>query len=472
MINVALICLDSFRADCLGAMGRKPFMKTPHLDRLAAEGVVFENAFGEGQPTIQYRRALCTGMRSFPFDEKYDTKGLWPNLAGWHKIPPEQPTLAEILLDAGYATGFSSDTYHMFKPTQNFTRGFMSWDFIRGQESDNFRVGPISAVDSRRFSPPGKSVSSMALQHLINFQDRKSEDDYSAAKVFASACRFLDDARDMQPFFLWVDAFDPHEPWDPPKRCADLYDPDWAEDWEPIHGIRPDDEEKIRRRFAANYYGECSFVDKCVGRLLDKLDELGMAQNTLVIATSDHGTEVMDHGAFQKGAHGCLYRHNNEILTVMRLPGRLEPGRRIKGFIQNQDFFPTILKSCGVSAPPVDGIDFMPLARGETGCVRDFVITGWHNLANVRTHEYSYVCNYTVKPREKEWLFDVAADPGEMNNIADRKPEVCAQALGRLEEFLGQGIPFDLPANKWPTQPPFRIWLQKSAAGKKIAVQG
>ena len=138
-MNIILICLDTYRADLIAATKRNDFIKTPNLDRLIQEGVLFENAFGEGQPTIQYRQSLCTGMRTFPFDKDYDTKGMWPVLAGWHKIPPEQPTLAEVLLENGFVTGLVSDTYHMFKPTQNFTRGIASWNFIRGQEEDNYR---------------------------------------------------------------------------------------------------------------------------------------------------------------------------------------------------------------------------------------------------------------------------------------------------------------------------------------------
>ncbi|MCX7017242.1 MAG: sulfatase [Candidatus Sumerlaeota bacterium] len=471
MLNVVLICMDTFRADCVRAMGRKPFMKTPNLDRLAAEGALFENAFGEGQPTIQYRRALLSGMRSFPFDENYDTRGLWPNLAGWHKIPPEQPTLAELLLDAGYATGFFSDTYHMFKPTQNFTRGFLSWDFIRGQESDNYRFPRLSAIDVKRHFPPDKPPMAMTLQHLSNFRDRKTEDDYSAAKVVASALQFLDDVRDAQPFFLYVDTFDPHEPWDPPKGYADLYDPDWKEPWEPIHGVRPEDGERVCKRIEANYLGECTFVDKQVGRILDKLDQMGAAGSTLVIATSDHGTEMMDHGAISKGAHACQHRHNNEMVGIIRWPGRVPAGRRVKGFILIHDLFPTILKACGVAHPPVQGLDILPLATGATERVRDYIITGWHNLANVRTLDYSYVCNYTVGPREKEWLYDVNADPREDRDIAAQKPEICARMLGRLEGFLGQSLPFDLPANKWPTAIPWMAWLKNSEKGKQIRVR-
>ncbi len=266
-MNVVLICLDTFRADFVAAAGRNNTIRTPHMDRLVREGVLFDNAFGEGQPTIQFRRALLTGMRSFPWEAKYETRGLWPNAPGWHQIPAEQTTLAEALLEKGYTTGFVSDTYHMFKPTQNFTRGFASWEFIRGQEEDPWRIGPMNAIDMSKYLPPDGSIGSQPrlIQYLLNMQDRKTEDDYLPAQVFDKAIRFIDEARENAPFFLYVDCFDPHEPWDPPRAYADMYDPDWDEGWEPIVGVQPAHSEKMRRRYIANYYGECTFVDKCIG---------------------------------------------------------------------------------------------------------------------------------------------------------------------------------------------------------------
>ena len=213
-MNVVLICLDTFRADCVGALGRNAFIQTPNLDAFARDGVIFENAFGEGQPTIEFRRALITGRRTFPWRHDVDTRGLWPNGHGWHKVGPNVDTLAEILLANGYSTGFYSDTYHMFKPTQNFTRGFRSYEFVRGQETDNYRSGPLDAVDLTPYLPAGVDPDprqhAALFQYLLNMQDRKTEDDWTSAQVFDKAVRFLDDNRNDAPFFLWVDSFDPH----------------------------------------------------------------------------------------------------------------------------------------------------------------------------------------------------------------------------------------------------------------------
>lgn len=468
-MNIVLICLDSFRADCIAAAGRNSFINTPHLDRLAAEGILFENAFGEGQPTIQFRRALCTGMRSFPWRTHYDTKGSWPNAMGWHKIPPEQPTLAEILLDAGYTTTLVSDTYHMFKPTMNFTRGMTAYEFIRGQENDNYRIGPLSALDLSKYLIPDSSMGkSILYQYLLNMQDRTSEEDYLPGKVFTTATRLIKEMKERQPFFLWIDSFAPHEPYDPPKHYADMYDHGWDEDWEPIIGVESHHDEKIRKRYIAHYYGYCTFVDKWIGRVIDILDATGIADDTMIIVASDHGVELMDHGSLLKMCHRCRYRHNSEILFLMRLPGREYAGKRVKGFVQNHDIVPTILKACGVKHEPVNGKDVIPLVTGEKETLRDCIITGWTGpLVNVRDHEYSYTCNYVSKERE-EWLYDIKSDPNENNNIASDHPGICAEAIARLEKFFESNLPIKLPEVKNPTSPPSLIWLEKSNAERMI----
>jgi arylsulfatase A-like enzyme len=482
-MNLVLICLDTFRADCLGALGRNDRIQTPHLDELARRGVVFEKAFGEGQPTIEFRRALITGRRSFPWRYDFDTRGLWPNGRGWHKVVPEHDTLAELLLHRGYTTGFFSDTYHMFKPTQNFTRGFTSWEFIRGQETDNLRSGPADVVDLRQFVPPGLPADPrehpILFQYLLNTQDRTTEDDWTSARTFALADRFLRDNRGNQPFFLWVDSFDPHEPWDPPTRYADAYDPDWTETWEPIHGCWRHLDERGRERAKALYYGECSFVDELTGRLLGTLDELGLADDTLVVVTSDHGTELWDHGAVQKGRHGCRYRHNNEILLLVRFPRDEHAGLRIPAFAQNHDILPTVLAVMGLEWAPLNepakpsglppaaaGENLLPLVMGGRDSVRDAVITGWGPRANVRTHEYSYSVDYESDQLD-EHLFDVRNDPAETNNVAAEHADVCAEYRAMLEDHLGQTLPATPQDRLYVTEAPCIAWVQSAPRFRK-----
>ncbi|MCL4351831.1 MAG: sulfatase-like hydrolase/transferase, partial [Firmicutes bacterium] len=205
--NVVVMCLDTFRWDLLNHRGPWP-VSLPNLDAIRQESVEFMNAFGEAQPTIPIRRAYFTGHRSFPWRFNYDTEGLWPTGRGWHKIPPQQTTLAERLLDHGYHTGLISDTYHMFKPTMNFTRGFLSYEFVRGYESDNFRGGVLSPDALKSFvRDPVPANHPVLMQYLLNVRDRKDEEDWLTAQVFRRASHWVEDHKTAEPFMLWIDSF-------------------------------------------------------------------------------------------------------------------------------------------------------------------------------------------------------------------------------------------------------------------------
>ncbi|MCH8276947.1 MAG: sulfatase-like hydrolase/transferase [Bacteroidetes bacterium] len=176
-MNVIVICCDTFRAYIVGDGKKLSFVRTPNLDDLAAESVVFDRCFAEGLPTIPVRRCVFTGKRSFPWRFGTENEGLQPAGAGWHPIPHELDTLAEILHDAGYATGLVSDLYHMFKPTMNFTRGFLSWRFVRGQENDGYRSGPLSRIDLAAHTPednPDPADYTTVAQYLLNMLDTDS----------------------------------------------------------------------------------------------------------------------------------------------------------------------------------------------------------------------------------------------------------------------------------------------------------
>ena len=112
-MNVVCICLDTFRADIVGEGKKYSHVRTPNLDAFAADSIRFTRAFGECQPTLQIRRGLFTGRRSFPFRFNFDRRGHWHHAPGWHKIPPDQDTIAEVLLARGYLTALIADTVNL-----------------------------------------------------------------------------------------------------------------------------------------------------------------------------------------------------------------------------------------------------------------------------------------------------------------------------------------------------------------------
>ncbi|MGC9348854.1 MAG: sulfatase [Anaerolineae bacterium] len=465
-MNLIVICLDTFRADMIGPHQKMSHVKTPNLDALARESVSFERAFGEGQPTLQMRRAFFTGRRSFPWRYNFDRRGHWHHAPGWHKIPPEQDTLAEILLARGYFTGMVADVYHMFKPTMNYTRGFCTYDFLRGQETDNWRGGTIADIANQLRKHTREPLDSPQLsgliQYLWNQQGRSGEEDYQCARVFRSAMDWLDANAANAPFFLWIDSFDPHEPWDPPKAYADDYYPyDGIDYIYPNTDASPEELERIK----ALYCGEATFVDKWVGAFLDKVDALKLWDDTIVVMTSDHGTQLMDHGRFGKGA-AELHPFNTRIPLYIRHPDGPR-GTSITPFVQSHDLLPTLLRLLDVPYAGADGEGAWTLVTGEREALRDHIVGGWAGFvvgnaggrASVRDDTWNYVVTVHEEDPEPE-LYYLPDDPEENHNVHDKHPEVVAQQRRRLEAVVGQPLPAQLNEVCDPSPPPLRVYLQ------------
>jgi len=437
--NLICVCFDTLRADTIGDNKKLSSVETKNMNDFADESVVFDRAFCDGAPTIQVRRAWFTGKRSFPWRFNVDRRGVTPTWWGWHKIPDEHETLSEILLQRGYYTGLFTDVPHYFQPTINFHRGFVNYDFIRGNGAeDAWRAGSIEKISNLQKSY-ARPAFSRFLQYLLNIRDRKSEEDYTCAQLFLKAAKWLEDSLDNQPFFLWVDSFDPHEPWDPPSKYAELYS-----------------NYKGEESLKAQYFGEVTFADRCFGRLLEKTDELGLLDNTIIMLLSDHGTQLLDHGHYGKQypvTHPSQYAHDTQINWIVRHP----EGPRVKHisqFVQTHDLMPTILGLLNIPFEQrdliMDGEDVWPLVTGEKEEVRDHVVIGWCNTASVRDDEWNYVTDFTLKDDPQSALYHLSLDSGEIRNIVKEQPDIVNKQRKRLETVLGQPLPAQ-PDEKLPT---------------------
>jgi arylsulfatase A-like enzyme len=489
-MNVVVMVLDTLRYDVVHHTAREAGIDAyvPNMDALRREAISFSAAFGEGEPTIPTRRCLWTGVRSFPWRYDFDTRGLWPTPRGWHKIPPEQPTLSETLLARGYKTALIADVYHMFKPTLNFTRGWLSWEFIRGQESDNWQAGPLSLIreEAERCVKGGFNPAEHAVlaQYLLNKRVFSREEPLTSGIVFKRAIEWLRLNHADGPFLLWIEAFDPHEPWDPPRQYADRYCPDFegTEFIFPPAAARVGTERE-KERTKALYLGEVTYMDEWVGRLMNELADLGRLDDTIVMLLSDHGTELLDHGEFGKRAN-ALYAHNTQLVWIVRHPGlSAGRGKTVDAFVMTQDVVPTILDMLDVPAPelpeadrPLAGRSVLPLLRaaaGETAGLeesirraregRDYAITGWGDWAAVRSKDWNYIVNFE-RPDENPRLFDLRADPAEQRNVISEHPQVAAEYRRRLERFLGQELPARLPDRFEPSQAPCRVYYRSQAS--------
>ena len=225
----------------------------------------------------------------------------------------------------------------------------------------------------------------------------------------------------MQPFFLWIDSFDPHEPFDPPRAYADRYCPGYhGKDFIMPGAAQEGDgatEEELRR-IEALYLGEVTFVDKWVGVLLEKLEELKLFDDTLVIFLSDHGTQLRDQGRFGKSASE-LHPFNTQLNLCLRHPGG-PADRDVTALVQNHDLMPTILALLGVPCGWTEGENLWPLVTGEQASIRERIVTGWADggpSVNARAR---------VSVRDDRWNFCTAvgyADEGgdELFNL-DQRP--------------------------------------------------
>ncbi|HXI16736.1 MAG TPA: sulfatase [Chloroflexota bacterium] len=464
-MNLVVLVLDTLRYDCVHHTQAPGIarVQTPHLDALRRDGVSFSAVFGEAEPTIPVRRALWTGLRSFPWRFDYDTKGRWPNARGWHKIPPEHTTLSELLIEAGYKTCLIGDVYHIFKPTQNFTRGFFNWEFVRGQETDNWKGGALDLIRAeaersiRGTLDPAKHAS--VVQYLLNKRHFKQEGELTGGIVLQRGVDWLKENHDDGPFMLWMESFDPHEPWDPPREYASRYY-DFPKGKEGVEFIYPPEAARIgtdeeKERTKALYYGEITYMDHVIGRLLNTLADLGRLDDTIVMLTSDHGTELLDHGRFGKSPDH-LYAHNTQLNWIVRDPRAPGGhGRTVDAFVQNHDIVPTALDLLGllekwpgataVDRPDLAGRSAKTLIEGKDGATgREYVVTGWGNMASVRDGDWNYVVRFE-DPSGTERLYDLQADPLEHKDVASEHADVVRASRRRLETLLGQELGTRLP---------------------------
>ncbi|MFQ6074643.1 MAG: sulfatase [Candidatus Bathyarchaeia archaeon] len=441
-MNLILIIIDSLRADHVGCYGNE-WIRTPNMDRLSRESVLFEDAYPEGLPTIPVRRALFTGNRSYPWEEYPLWKGDWIRRRGWHPLRATDITVSEILKEHGYTTALITDAYHIFKPCMNFHRGFDSFQWIRGQEGDSYRTGPLRGVDVGRYVVPaleegrlhGRTTRSVLERYLKNVEDRRCEEDYFAPRVFRSAMKWLEDNRDQERFFLCVDSFDPHEPWDPPSYYVDLYDPGY--EGKEIIFPRGGDSSYLShpqlRHIRALYAGEVTMVDRWLGLFLDKVGDLGLLENSLIFLISDHGHPLGEHGIIKKRPEN-LYSELLHIPLMIRHPEGEYAGVRVKGFVQDHDFMPTALSLLGIPLPgEVDGHDLWPLVTGQTEKIRDYVICAYDNYACVLDQRWHYICQ---PEGEDQRLYELEQDPTSHQNIIEERPDKAKEMRGRLEALL------------------------------------
>ncbi len=225
--------------------------------------------------------------------------------------------------------------------------------------------------------------------------------------------------------------------------------------------------EEELRRIEALYLGEVTFVDKWVGALLDKLEELKLFDDTLVVFVSDHGTQLRDQGRFGKSDRE-LHPFNTQLNLWLRHPGG-PADRDVTALVQNHDLMPTILARLGTPCGWTDGRDLWPLVTGEKTAIRERIVTGWAGSspgnararASVRDDRWNYCTAVGYADDDGDELFDLDADPEERHNVVADHPQVVAECRAEVEALIGQPLPGTMVEVSDPATGPMIEWLDR-----------
>lgn len=445
--NVLVLYPDQMRYDVMSAAGN-PTIKTPQIDRLAREGVFFEQAYVATPMCTPFRSSMHTGLYSH-------ATGAYTN---HHPIHDGHVGLAQLMREQGYRTGYIG-----------------KWH-LNGGEAPGY-------------VPPGERR--LGFEHFVGFNRghyyfdgiyfRDGEQPYHCPRYEPDyqtdqLLEFIEDGihRDpSRPFFGMVSWGPPHFPMEMPAHYEDLYTPEevplgptsgdvdlqakvtrelmdqgfpaasgvWGMD---ELGSGEYDDEAFVRRFLARYYGLVASIDHNVGRILSWLDANDLADDTMVVFLSDHGDMAGEHG-FRCGTKKCAYRQSMQVPLVVRYPRRFPAGHRSAELVDVAvDSLPTILEACGIDVPEgLHGTSYLPLLEGGSAPTRDAVYYEMNREREgperfpvpergVRTKEWLYVRT----PEKPKLLIDLRNDPEELHDLSD--DERYRPVMERLQAILDE----------------------------------
>jgi arylsulfatase A-like enzyme len=415
--HVVLISLDTTRADQFGFYGNT-YVKTPNLDRLAAESIVLDDFMTVVPTTLASHVSLLTGK--YPHTHGTPRNGFMVN--------ERNVMLAETLRAQGFKTAGFAGSFAL-ESRFNFAQGFEHYD-------ESFE----------RFVDP---------EHLQNERPAES--------VTRAVIDWLDDAGVPDRLFLFVHYFDPHAPYEAPPPYETMYDPSGREgvpDWKTARRdglVQPGTRSEIAERMAMQYAAEISYMDHHIGVLIDELRRREILDDALVVVTSDHGENFWEHEpVFEHG--WTTYQTTMRSVGILRLPRAENAGTRIGGVAANIDILPTMLRHLRVDAP--DGIDGQPIdltASGPLDRVRFGQATKpwkrvetdprWTNMLKarcVRAGRYKLV---QVPYAGVEQLYDLERDPGEQRDLlaagGSDAERVAKRLRAQLESWAASADPLE-----------------------------
>ena len=397
--NVAVVLLDSLNRHMLGCYGSHEF-ETPNLDRFAATRATrFTNHVTGSLPCMPARHDILCGALDF----------LWKP---WGSIELWEAPITRVLQQAGVTSHLATDHPHLFETGgENYHTDFDGWEYVRGHEGDLWRTHPdptwagTPALPARRggwFYQKQFGVEGLHRGYDESRTFFRAEEDWPGPRTMLDATRFLTEAAPHHDrWFLFVDEFDPHEPFDTPAPWAGRYfDEPWDEEWIiwPPYidgGIASGAiDEREARHVRANYGAKLTMIDHWFGHILDTFDRDDLWADTALIVCTDHGHYLGDvrDGKDIWGKPGVpQYEPLGHTPLLIHWPGA-EGGGTCEALTTNVDLFATIADACAAEvAHPTHGRSLAPLLTGQADSVRDWAIGGyWGNWVQVTDGRRKY----------------------------------------------------------------------------------
>jgi arylsulfatase A-like enzyme len=449
-MNVIWIVSDTVRRKDVGVYGNQK-IRTPSIDALAAKSVRFERHYAASFPTMPTRADFMTGRWTLSFMQ-------------WTPIPPGNVLLAELLRDADINTAAVVDTPFFVRDGMNYDRGFTTFNEI----PDHYFVAKGG------YNPPHSPYRKL----LERRPPYPLDSDCFAPKTFNKAMEWLT-LNYKENFFLYIDTWDPHEPWNAPIYYTEPYWPGYDGEvimpfYQYLKEVPGFTEEKLKKAHAA-YCGEISMVDTWIGNLLRQVEYMGLMENTAIIFTTDHGFYFGEHGIFGKmlfarepeeistiasnvrsvgsWARSPLYEEVAAIPLTIYVPG-VEPGV-YSGLTSVVDLMPTILDLFGQEIPSyVEGKSLLPSVKDTSKPGREHVITSCPfinagdtdqlvdhllrkcvvpSMATITTDEWSLL--HDCEPGGSE-LYNLKSDPDQERNVISQNTGIARDLHKLLVEFM------------------------------------